>query len=101
MSLAVYRAAQSVAFDASVDQYGRGTACTAACVVRLRNGSLAGIAAGHCSRYPFFDASGVWQTETALRLRSTPPGRQVAKEPLGSVFATGSAAAARSASPGA
>lgn len=59
----VYRAGQSLGFPRT------GTTCTSAFVLRLPvDGTLLGLTAGHCSSYPFFSASGVFETENVDRV---------------------------------
>jgi hypothetical protein len=60
---AVYRAGQSLGFPRTL------TTCTSAYVLRLPiDGTLLGLTAGHCSAYPFFSASGVFETEIVDRV---------------------------------
>jgi hypothetical protein len=59
----VYRAGQSLGFPRT------GSTCTSAYVLRLPiDGTLLGLTAGHCSAYPFFSASGVFETEIVDRV---------------------------------
>jgi hypothetical protein len=59
----VYRAGQTILLPRT------GSGCTAAFVLRVPlTGTLLGLSAGHCSRYPFFSASGVYETEDAVLL---------------------------------
>jgi hypothetical protein len=64
-----YRPGQDLGFYRSPGEPDRRFACTSGYVLRQPlTGTLYGLTAGHCSRYPFFDAGGRFQTEDAERV---------------------------------
>lgn len=79
LSGSTYRAGQTLAFDRT------GTTCTSAFVVRLADGRLAGISAGHCSAGPAYappqypGGPPIYVTDTVIRHRGS------AKTALGQV----------------
>jgi hypothetical protein len=79
-----YRPGQDLGFYRSADRPGYRSACTSGFVLRLPlTGTLLGLTAGHCSRYPTLSGS-VWQTEPAERVDLYLGHRR--RHPLGSVI---------------
>jgi hypothetical protein len=82
VSETVYRPGQALRFPRT------DGGCTAGFALELPTDDLPlGLAAGHCSDYPFTDSSGTWQTEQVERVRGSGASRK--EEPLGSVLLNG------------